>query len=186
MPDSLNKSPSDKMSTILTSNGSVPDLAMEESESDAMFETQETSSDEDPVEPAKISIPLAIEALKTNIVQRILRTLPTFIASSRVWANAVQQHASGTAENPQSGQPDLSKQLSGSKRSVSNGDRGGDEDEAPDEGSNKRRKAQSTSTDSSSSQTRKLACPFFKKDPALHTNYNSCSGHGWLTVHRVK
>jgi hypothetical protein len=33
---------------------------------------------------------------------------------------------------------------------------------------------------------RKLACPFFKHDPELYNDRRTCTGPGWITVHRVK
>lgn len=34
--------------------------------------------------------------------------------------------------------------------------------------------------------SRKLACPYFRRDPLRHKKHRSCAGPGWITVHRVK
>ncbi|KAI0123339.1 hypothetical protein BJ170DRAFT_105571 [Xylariales sp. AK1849] len=34
--------------------------------------------------------------------------------------------------------------------------------------------------------TRKLACPYFKRNPSKYVAERSCSGPGWLSVHRIK
>ncbi len=33
---------------------------------------------------------------------------------------------------------------------------------------------------------RRLACPFFKRNPPRYSEERSCVGPGWLTVHRLK
>lgn len=33
---------------------------------------------------------------------------------------------------------------------------------------------------------RKLACPYYKREPWKHTKHRSCAGPGWLAIHRVK
>jgi hypothetical protein len=33
---------------------------------------------------------------------------------------------------------------------------------------------------------RRLACPYFKRDPRKYSEERSCVGPGWRTVHRVK
>ena len=33
---------------------------------------------------------------------------------------------------------------------------------------------------------RRLACPYFKREPRKHRKHRSCAGPGWTTVHRVK
>jgi hypothetical protein len=41
--------------------------------------------------------------------------------------------------------------------------------------------------DPADDQSKRLACPFFKKDPRQYQGGSrSCSGPGWLTVHRIK
>jgi hypothetical protein len=32
----------------------------------------------------------------------------------------------------------------------------------------------------------RFACPFYKHDPAKYKNHNTCSGHCWTSVHRLK
>ena len=49
----------------------------------------------------------------------------------------------------------------------------------------KRRKIDSKSHSDETSE-RKLACPFFKRDPERYKNKRSCPGPGWPTVHRLK
>lgn len=34
--------------------------------------------------------------------------------------------------------------------------------------------------------SKRLACPYFKKDPGRYHTWRSCSGPGWETVHRIK
>jgi hypothetical protein len=50
---------------------------------------------------------------------------------------------------------------------------------------NKRRKP-SGSSSSSQPLIWKFACPFYKRDPAKHQKWRSCSGPGWKNSHRLK
>lgn len=58
----------------------------------------------------------------------------------------------------------------------------GDSDEEEDDG--RRSKAKMAKTEEF--ETRRLACPFFKRNPHRYKEERSCVGPGWMTVHRVK
>lgn len=64
------------------------------------------------------------------------------------------------------------------KRSASPGDEGsdGEENEVP---KTKRAKIETT-------EVKRLACPFFKRDPQRYKDQSKCVGPGWPTVHRLK
>ncbi|KAG8167489.1 hypothetical protein KVR01_003178 [Diaporthe batatas] len=65
------------------------------------------------------------------------------------------------------------------KRPANSDERGGDdneEHEAP-----KPKKAKSDEV-----EVRRLACPFFKRNPRRYKDQSKCVGPGWLTVHRLK
>jgi hypothetical protein len=65
---------------------------------------------------------------------------------------------------------------------------GGSEGNDSDDGEDRRKKQQQKKSDlpAANLSGRRLACPFFKKNPQKHTEWRSCQGPGWLTVHRVK
>ena len=57
----------------------------------------------------------------------------------------------------------------------------GDDDEKP----NKRRKVE-IGTFENSKAVKKLACPYYLRDPENYCNQRSCPGPGWNDVHRLK
>lgn len=63
-------------------------------------------------------------------------------------------------------------------------DREADGDSGEDEDGRRRSKAKFAKTEEI--ETRRLACPFFKRDPHRFKEERSCVGPGWMTVHRVK
>lgn len=69
-----------------------------------------------------------------------------------------------------------------STRSSQKRDRDGDDGDKDDRESNKRTRL----SDNRSTATKRLACPYFKKDPEHPRLGRSCSGPGWGTVHRIK
>ncbi|KAI1359916.1 hypothetical protein F5Y08DRAFT_62871 [Xylaria arbuscula] len=65
------------------------------------------------------------------------------------------------------------------KRASDDGDK--DEDDSSDRGRSKVPKLQESSI-----RPKRLACPYFKKDPLRFQTKQSCCGPGWETVHRLK
>jgi hypothetical protein len=43
-----------------------------------------------------------------------------------------------------------------------------------------------TSINTSDAKQRKFACPYYQRNPELHTQYRSCAGPGWTSIHRLK
>lgn len=97
-------------------------------------------------------------------------------------AGSSQQTASSSAEPVMSSSSASSSVRRGilrkGKRSASSeGDGSGDEEnEAP-----KTKKAKTEET-----EVKRLACPFFKRDPHRYKDQSKCVGPGWTTVHRLK
>ncbi|KAI1328946.1 hypothetical protein F5Y16DRAFT_138754 [Xylariaceae sp. FL0255] len=67
------------------------------------------------------------------------------------------------------------------KRSRFDGNEEEDEDDMAGNGQAKKAKLTGLEFD-----TRRLACPYFKKDPIRFQTEQSCCGPGWVTVHRMK
>jgi hypothetical protein len=42
------------------------------------------------------------------------------------------------------------------------------------------------SIDTKSIKERKFACPYYQRNPELHSHYRSCAGPGWSSIHRLK
>lgn len=59
-----------------------------------------------------------------------------------------------------------------------------EDSEEEDEGRRRRSKAKLAKIEEV--ETRRLGCPFFKRNPHRYKAERSCVGPGWLTVHRVK
>lgn len=72
----------------------------------------------------------------------------------------------------------------GSGRGKRAAERDADGDSDDEEGGRRRSKVKIARTDEI--ETRRLACPFFKRDPHRFKEERSCVGPGWMTVHRVK
>jgi len=56
-----------------------------------------------------------------------------------------------------------------------------EDDDSDDERQHKKPKLKD-----SDSETQRLACLYFKRNPSLYRHWRSCPGPGWRTVHRVK
>lgn len=56
-----------------------------------------------------------------------------------------------------------------------------EEDDSDEERQHKKPKLKDSDT-----ETQRLACPYFKRNPTLYRHWRSCPGPGWGTVHRVK
>jgi len=56
-----------------------------------------------------------------------------------------------------------------------------EDDDSDDERQHKKPKLKD-----SDSETQRLACPYFKRNPSFYRHWRSCPGPGWGTVHRVK
>ncbi|KAJ2989203.1 hypothetical protein NUW58_g3592 [Xylaria curta] len=65
------------------------------------------------------------------------------------------------------------------KRASDNGDKDGDD-------ASERGRGKIPKLEDSSIQPKRLACPYFKKDPLRFQTKQSCCGPGWETVHRLK
>lgn len=60
-----------------------------------------------------------------------------------------------------------------------NSSSGGGDENGQDRGGNKRAKKDDLAE-------RMFACPFFQHDPGSHNSHRSCTGPGWLSIHRLK
>ncbi|KAI0413265.1 hypothetical protein F5X98DRAFT_390999 [Xylaria grammica] len=87
--------------------------------------------------------------------------------------------ATATSLPPSASTSEQSKDSRKRKRASDNGDK--DEDDAAERGRGKLPKLEDSSI-----RPKRLACPYFKKDPFRFQTKQSCCGPGWETVHRLK
>lgn len=125
------------------------------------------------------------EEQKSILLGRLMDYFFTVLANGQrncAGAGSSQQTASSSAEPVMSSSSASSSVRRGilrkGKRSASSeGDGSGDEEnEAP-----KTKKAKTEET-----EVKRLACPFFKRDPHRYKDQSKCVGPGWTTVHRLK
>lgn len=78
-----------------------------------------------------------------------------------------------------------SNTASSTKRQREESPENGDSD--PDEDDSKgKRPRKPNDVEAPAIGMRKLACPYFKRDPSTYQNWRTCPGPGWGTVHRLK
>lgn len=117
-----------------------------------------------------------------DIVMRKIEINLRYAAYVQCAGGRSSRASSGANESTRAGSVSLS---SGTKRK-GRFDEGspGDED-ADEDGANKRRRVSITNTEDSEAGPR-FACPFYKHDPSRYGNRRTCPGPGWPTVHRMK
>ena len=74
----------------------------------------------------------------------------------------------------------------GDNRKRSRDDDSGSEMPGDGSGDGSPAKRQKTNVPAANDKPRKLACPYYKRNPGLHQKYRSCAGPGWSSCHRVK
>ncbi|KAL3298271.1 Nicotinate-nucleotide diphosphorylase [Colletotrichum asianum] len=75
---------------------------------------------------------------------------------------------------------DSAKRTQFLRKRVQAADDGGEEDE---EEQPRKKRPESDPVDD---RKRKLACPFYRRNPERHKRHRSCAGPGWSTIHRLK
>lgn len=127
---------------------------------------------------------LSCEARKRALLDRLMEYFFAELARGRTNAAGRAGCSTGPGEKSTAGsssrqgapQDGLSKK---GKRPANDEERGGsdnEENEAP-----RPKKAKSDEF-----EVKRLACPFFKKNPHRYKDQSKCVGPGWLTVHRLK
>jgi len=84
---------------------------------------------------------------------------------------------------PEDGAASTQSAIAIEKQGVGSLDRGGGDEDGEEDGDNRRRKRPRVAI---SGETRKLACPYFKRTPIKYSKWTSCPGPGWDEIHRVK
>jgi len=88
----------------------------------------------------------------------------------------------GSSSSSDPGRKSTEKGIGSSKYPSGSGDDGdGDEN-----GGSKELKSNFLTPSRRQTESRKLACPFYKRDPQRGMKSPSCKGPGWLTMHRLK
>lgn len=111
----------------------------------------------------------------------------------------VQQRPSGSNRETTSESTDSSRsnttvtqanyqnqRTNGLKRSLSNGDRQGDDDDQRNPNKQRRMGEGPPCAPRNLVVVKKLACPYYKHDPSKCSNTSTCAKSGWDTTHRVK
>lgn len=93
--------------------------------------------------------------------------------SARTGTQSTVGCSSRKGANGQKGAPNKGKRPANTEE---NGGSDNEDNEAP-----KPKKAKSEET-----EVRRLACPFFKRNPHRYKDQSKCVGPGWMTVHRLK
>jgi hypothetical protein len=98
---------------------------------------------------------------------------------------------SGSSKSVDQGNEKTTKGLppSGPKRTLysqGEGDPGEDQNEQDDDDAGKPRKANRQSPEHDSVNDKRLACPYYKRDPHAHKSSKACGGPGWYKMHRLK
>lgn len=93
--------------------------------------------------------------------------------SARSGAKATAGGSSPKGASPRGGTPSKGKRPASNDENEGSGN---EDNEAP-----KPKKVKSEET-----EVRRLACPFFKRNPHRYKDQGKCVGPGWLTVHRLK
>ena len=127
------------------------------------------------------------EALKQSALENIMGEYYrifhfTFSFNQRTGSSTPtsQQLSGGSSSSRQS----MSMNVSKSKRPIAEQNPSDQEDE---ENTPRRKRPRDGSASASNQQSvRRLACPFFKRDPHKYETEQACTGPGWLIVHRIK
>jgi hypothetical protein len=89
--------------------------------------------------------------------------------------------ATGPFDNSSSSRSDALS-YTGEKRARRMDEDDGDEEDRKDKRNNNNKRVDP----SSDSQRLRLACPYFKRNPASCAGIRTCTGPGWPSIHRVK
>lgn len=73
-----------------------------------------------------------------------------------------------------------------SHTSKSNREWRGQQDENDDDNGPPNKRPNLDNTRSAPALRRKLACPYYQRNPEKHRNHRACAGPGWADVHRLK
>jgi len=130
----------------------------------------------------------ALDLKKRQLIRDTLVSLRKLFPAPSSIITCTGTESSGAAEGPRlTKQPPQGSQTRGSHRLSGNGKEKAEEneegEEEEEEGEGSRKAHQSTITETNS---RRLACPFFKKYPTKYQNSRGCPGPGWYSVHRLK
>jgi hypothetical protein len=157
---------------VASYDGTVSEEGRERSSAD--FDSSSASSDRSWTSTQKKK---AVDKVMAQFVQWLDSRLVVYnnhggqSSTSSQCAGAASQSGLGVDQNQQS------SPSRGSKRQQRQGSR-------DIEGFGSKRQQKKAKVENS--QPRKLACPFFKRDPRKYHLWRACPGPGWDTVHRVK
>lgn len=122
----------------------------------------------------------AVDSLMAELRALLDRTLGT---RSRVpGANPVNDSSSSSPARPSTDRQPLGDSDRHGKRKRDERDGSGN----PDGDSGSEFKRIKLGTESGTVPPRKLACPYYRRNPQKHQKHRSCAGPGWVSVHRVK
>lgn len=128
---------------------------------------------------------LSCEERKRALLDRLMEYFFAELARGRTNAGGRAGCSTGPGTNSTAGsssrqgagpQDGLSRK---GKRPASSDEHGGSDNEGNDAPKPKKAKSEET-------EVKRLACPFFKRNPRRYKDQSKCVGPGWLTVHRLK
>ena len=137
---------------------------------------------------------LSREQQNLAVVNRLMRYFYAWLNPSLGAGTRGHTHSSSTSTSPSAApsSDDAVATFSGDilgghglKRRREEPPGGNDDDPDEEHRRGKRPKRQGDAKEIALS-TRKLACPYYKREPSKYQNWRSCPGPGWDTVHRLK
>ena len=138
--------------------------------------------------PERHCISPVLDSAVKLIVDRLLTEVHSLVKQTPIYKSCADSGTSSSGSSaPQPPNPDPGHdQGNGPKRTRGEGSKenpggSGDPPDGPDQ-PNKKAKLSVAEVD----RSRRLACPYYKRDPLMAANHRSCAGPGWDTVHRVK
>jgi hypothetical protein len=175
-------------STILDED--MADTEEELSESEISFSSSDSSTSSWPSSPNSAErdslVTPVLDESRKQIVDRLMLEV-------RILLNreiGIRTRSGSDKSSPrQSVERNLAGEATGNPNNNSKRSRDdGSDSEMPGDGSGDGgpSKRQMTTILATDDMSRKLACPYYKRNPGLHRKYRSCAGPGWSTCHRVK
>jgi len=175
-------------STILDED--ITDTEEELSEPETSFSSRDSSTSLWPSTPTSaeqngLFAPILDESLR-QIVDRLMLEVRVLLNRQ---IGIRSRTDSAQSSRSQSFEQDAARESagnSGNNRKRSRDDDSGSEMPEDGSGDGSPAKRQKINVPAANDKTRKLACPYYKRNPGLHQKYRSCAGPGWSSCHRVK
>jgi hypothetical protein len=127
-----------------------------------------------------------LEITRRQIVDRVMAEFHSLLDShigARGRAGGSESSNSQTTTTAQTGRP--TGQVANKRKRNGSDDQNSDLPEN-DEDADGRMKLAKLIIQSPEDSSRKLACPYYRRNPLHNQRYRSCAGPGWKTVHRMK